>query len=330
MPWAAYYVREHSQTLGMDIAEVMASASHNPVLSIIVTIVDGGDVLRRFLLALRNQEAPPLMEILLPYDASIPETIEFRKEFSEVTFIDMGVTETVRSIRTAAGQHELYDRRRAAGLARARGALIGILEDRAPPRANWAQNVVRLHQELPHGAIGGAIECAPGDLLNWAFYVCDFSRYGLPFESGPRRWISDVNVSYKRKMMDDTRHIWHTRFNEAMVHWTLLERGETLYLSSDLVVDYRTPYKSLGGVLPERFHWGRLFGHVRAKKLSPASRFAHTVLGPLIPLRLLIRHGLTQYEKGNFRRFLRATPTIAALLGGWTSGEVWGYITKRP
>ncbi|HKA46051.1 MAG TPA: hypothetical protein VKF40_28935, partial [Burkholderiales bacterium] len=213
--------------------------------------------------------------------------------------------------------------------ARATGSLVGILEDRAPPRADWARNVVRLHEQ-PYGVIGGAIECAQADLLNWAFYVCDFSRYALPFESGPRRWISDVNVSYKRKMMDDTRPIWRTRFNEAMVHWALLERGETLYLSSDLVVYYHTAYASLAGVLPERFHWGRLFGHVRAQKLSALGRLGHIALGPLIPLLLLARHGLTQYQKGNFWSFLRAAPTIAALLAGWTSGEVWGYITRKP
>jgi hypothetical protein len=305
------------------------AAADTPLLSVIVTIVDGGDVLRNFLFALTRQEDPPPMQILVPYDASIPETAAFRSEFPDLTFLDMGVAEIFSSIRTAAGQHELYDRRRAAGLARATGSLIGILEDRAPPRPNWARNVVRLHEQ-PYGVIGGAIECAPGDLLNWAFYVCDFSRYALPFESGPRRWISDVNVSYKRKMMDDTRSIWHTRFNEAMVHWALLEQGETLYLSSDLVVDYRTPYTSLAGVLPERFHWGRLFGHVRAKKLSVLGRLGHIVLGPLIPVMLLFRHGLTQYQKGNFWRFLRAAPTIAVLLAGWTSGEVWGYITKRP
>jgi hypothetical protein len=193
-----------------------------PALSVIVTIVDGGDVLRRFLLALTRQGNPPPMQILVPYDASISETAEFRKEFPQLTFIDMGAVETVRSIRTAAGQHELYDRRRAAGLAVASGELIAILEDRAPPRASWASNVVRLHEQ-PYGVIGGAIECAPGDLLNWAIYACDFSRYALPFESGPRRWISDVNVSYKRRVIDETRAIWRERFNEALVHWALLE-----------------------------------------------------------------------------------------------------------
>jgi hypothetical protein len=306
-----------------------SAAQRENLLSVIVTIVDGGDVLRNFLNALAHQQDPPPLQILLPYDSSIPETAALQPQFPQVTFIDMGVTKTIRSIDTAAGQHELYDRRRAAGLARATGTLIGILEDRAPPRSDWARNVIRLHSQ-PYGVIGGAIECAPTDTLNWAFYVCDFSRYGLPFESGPRRWVSDVNVSYKRKMMDDTRHIWNERFNEAMVHWALLERGETLYLSSELVVDYKTPYTSLRGVLPERFHWGRLFGHVRAKKMNLPARLGHIVLGPLIPVVLFFRHAMTQTAKGNFWRFLRAAPTVAALLAGWTSGEIWGYITKRP
>jgi hypothetical protein len=300
-----------------------------PALSVIVTIVDGGDVLRRFLLALTRQGNPPPMQILVPYDASISETAEFRKEFPQLTFIDMGAVETVRSIRTAAGQHELYDRRRAAGLAVASGELIAILEDRAPPRANWASNVVRLHEQ-PYGVIGGAIECAPGDLLNWAIYACDFSRYALPFESGPRRWISDVNVSYKRRVIDETRAIWRERFNEALVHWALLEKGETLFLSSEVVVDYHTSYTSLVGVLPVRFHWGRLFGQARAKKFSATGRLAHIALGPLIPLVLLIRHGITHYRKGSFRRLLCAAPQIAVLLAAWVSGEVWGNVTKRP
>jgi len=301
-----------------------------PTFSIIVTIVDGGDVLRKFLQAITHQESAPAMEILLPYDASIAETAELRGEFPQVTFIEMGEVPTVRPIATAAGQHELYDRRRAAGLGVAQGELIAILEDRAPPRLNWVSTAVRLHRELPYGVIAGAIECAPGDLLNWAFYVCDFSRYALPFESGGRRWVSDVNVSYKRKMMDSTRHIWTTRFNEALVHWALLEQGETLYLSSELVVDYKTPYTSLAGVLPERFHWGRLFGHVRARKLSLPAGLGHILFGPLIPVMLFFRHAGTQAAKGNFARFAKASPYVAALLAGWTSGEVWGYITRKP
>ncbi|MDZ4862146.1 MAG: hypothetical protein SGJ01_01775 [Gemmatimonadota bacterium] len=301
-----------------------------PALSVIVTIVTGGDTLRRFLQVMTRQEQAPTLEILVPYDASIPETAAIGREFPECILLDIGSPVTERPIGTAAGQHELYDRRRAAGLARARGTLISILEDRAPPRADWARQVVQLHDRLPWGVIGGAIECAPGDLLNWAIYTCDFSRYGLPFESGPRRWVSDVNVSYKRGMIDETREIWQNRYVETLVHWALLERGETLYLSSEMVVEYRGTHPSLPGALRQRFHWGRLFGHVRAMRLSPVRRVVYALLGPVIAPMLLLRHGRTQARLGNFPRFLRAAPTIALLLAAWMSGEVWGYVTNRP
>lgn len=299
-------------------------------LSVVVTIVDGGDVLRRFLRALTRQDDAPSLQIIVPWDDSIPAVAAMAPEFPQCEFVAMGTAPTVRPIATAAGQHELYDRRRAAGLARATGTHIGILEDRAPPRATWARAVLQLHTALPAVAIGGAIECAPGDLLNWAFYVCDFSRYGLPFAPGPRRWISDVNVSYKRRAMDETRDLWATRFNEARIHWALQERGETLWLADELVVDYQTPYTSLPGVLPERFHWGRLFGHVRARHLGPLTRAGHIVLGPLIPLVLLARHARTQARRGNLGRFVVAAPLVVSLLAAWTLGEVVGYITGEP
>jgi hypothetical protein len=306
------------------------TTNHDPMVSIVVTIVDGGDVLRRFLDALVNQVDAPPLDVVVPYDSSIREIATMAPEYPAFRFLDIGDVPTIRPISTAAGQHELYDRRRAAGLHQCRGELLGILEDRAPPRPDWARTMVRLHRQLPNGAIGGAIECARKDVLNWAFYACDFSRYALPFDSGARTWVSDVNVCYKRKAIESTKDIWHERFNEARVHWALQDRGETLWLASEVVVDYRTPYDSLGAVLPERFHWGRLFGHVRAKYVSLPRRLAYVATGPVIPLVLFVRHGMTQKRKGRFGQFLKAAPTMLMLLSAWTSGEVWGYITKRP
>ncbi len=299
-------------------------------MSIIVTIVDGGDVLRRFMDALMAQQGAPSMQIIVPWDDTIPEIASMASEYPTATFLPMGRVTTIRPITTAAGQHELYDRRRAAGLHVAHGTLIAILEDRAPARHDWAATMTRLHETLPHGVIGGAIECAPGDLLNWAFWACDFSRYGLPFTSGTRDWVSDVNVCYKRRCMDMTRDIWEERFNEAKVHWTLKERGESLFLTNEAVVDYRTPYTSLLGVLPERFHWGRLFGCVRANHVSLPTRLRMILTGPVIPFALFLRHGRVQAGLGNGGRFLLAAPLMLPLLMAWSAGEVWGYITRSP
>jgi len=301
-----------------------------PVLSVILTVVEGGSAVGRFLDVMLAQDDPPGMEILVPYDASIAETGRLRAAYPAVRFLDMGRVPTERPVHSAAGQHELYDRRRSAGLAQARGSLVAILEDRAPPRPRWARDMVRLHESLPHAVIGGAIESTSRDSLNWAFYACDFSRYSLPFESGPRDWVSDVNVCYKRRALEQTRELWQDRFSEPRVHWALQEAGETLYLSSEVVVDHETGYASLARVLPERFHWGRLFGYQRARHVSSSQRLRYAVLGPILPPLLLFRHGRTQRRKGHFGRFLRAAPIMLLLLTAWTAGEVWGTITRKP
>jgi hypothetical protein len=300
------------------------------LLSVVITVVDGGVVLRRFLDALQNQIDAPRMELLLPFDGTEREVASLQPDYPNVRFIDMGTVSTIRPVSTAAGQHELYDRRRAAALHHAQGNLVAILEDRAPPRSDWAATMTRLHRDLSHGVIGGAIACAPGDLLNWSFWACDFGRYGPTLESGPRRWISDVNVCYKRRCMDMTRDIWRARFNEARVHWALLESGETLYFSREPVVDYHTTYNSLRSVLPERFHWGRLFGSVRAGHMGPLRRIVFTLAGPLIPFLLFFRHRRLQERLGNGDRFRAAAKFMFPLLCAWTTGEVYGYITRRP
>jgi hypothetical protein len=304
--------------------------SDAPLLSVVVTVVGGVEVLRKFLDAALNQTDAPTMELLVPYDATAAAVGQLQAQFPQVRFIDMGTVPTMRPATTAAGQHELFDRRRAAGLHHARGTLVAILEDRAPPRHDWAKTMTRLHRELPHGVIGGAIESASDDLLNWAFWACDFSRYGLPFESGPRTWISDVNVCYKRRTLELTREIWKEKFNEPSVHWALTAQGETLYLSNEAIVDYTTPYESLSGVLPERFHWGRLFGYVRAKHVGALQRLGFVLSGPVIPFVLFLRHRRVQRSLGNGARFRAASRFMLPLLFAWTSGEVWGYVTRRP
>ena len=305
--------------------------STDPKLSIVVTIVDGGTYLRDFLQALYAMEDTPPMEVIVPYDASEADAAAFAADFPEVNFLDLGEIVPERPITTEAGHHELFDRRRAAGLAASTGDIIAILEDRGHPQKDWARTVVRLHDETGKGVIGGAIECLePVGLLNWAFYVTDFGRYGRPFDSGPATWVSDVNVTYSRRALEDTRHLWKDRFREPVVHWFLIERGEELLLSNELVVDHVRPPATLAELLPERFHWGRLFGHIRAVHLPLWKRLMYIVTAPLIPPLLWVRHGLIQMQKGRGLRYLKVLPYVMILTVFWTLGEAWGTITRKP
>jgi hypothetical protein len=309
--------------------DTSARPQESPELSVVVTVVEGGLALERFLTALCRQHDAPSMEVLVPLDDSVASLFALRSRFPSVQFLALGEVPTARPVASAGGQHELYDRRRTAALKVARGRIVAILEDRGVPRPDWAATVVRLHTQ-PWAVIGGAIEPAPSGLLDWALYVCDFSRYALPFAAGPAAWVSDVNVSYKRRALENTRHLWADRFHEPTVHWELHRGGEALFLTPDLIVDHHRTPKPLPASLVERFHWGRLYGYIRAREISVGKRVLLAVASPLVPMVLLARHAKVHAGRGDGLRYLAATPTLFALLAAWAFGEAIGMLTGRP
>jgi hypothetical protein len=300
-------------------------------LSVVVTIVDGGEALAHCLRALSDQVDPPELEVLIPWDDSVAGMNELSNRFPAFRFLPLGALTTERPLSSAAGQHELFDRRRAAGLNAATGDVIAIVEDRGLPRANWARTMTRLHEQLPHAVVGGAIENGRDSTMNWAVYFCDFGRYQQPFEAGARQWVSDVNIGYKRRGLDATRELWRDRYHETTVHWALQRAGETLYLTPELVVDQMRGRLRLGALIGERFAWGRLFAYTRAREVSVTKRLALAVLAPLLPALLLLRHTRLQIAKGvRLREFVLASPVILVLLVAWSLGETVGYLTANP
>jgi hypothetical protein len=300
-------------------------------LSVVVTIVDGGASLERCLTALAAQVDPPPLDILVPYDDTIAGIAPLAARFPDVRFLPMGRVPTRNSATGPSGQHELFDRRRSVGLAAATGELVAILEDRGAPRPDWARTMQRLHAELPHAVIGGAVDNALDRTLNWALFFCDFARYQPPFAAGPRDYVTDVNVCYKRRALDATCDLWAERYHETTVHWALQRAGEKLYLSPELVVDERREALRLGTLLRERLSWGRLFAYTRAREQPLGTRLAYAALAPLLPLLLFARQlRLQAARRGTPGRFLRAAPAILALLAAWSAGELLGYLTAEP
>jgi hypothetical protein len=292
----------------------------------VVTIVEGGETLSRCLKALEAQIDPPELEIIVPYDSTVGVPAD---RFPRVRFEAMGSIAGVRD--DPGGRHELFDRRRARGLSIASGEVVAILEDRGVPTRDWAREVWRLHQELPHAVIGGAVENGVDRLRNWAVYFCDFSRYQLPFEAGPADWVTDVNVSYKRRALLQTAPLWRERYHETTVHWALKDGGETLFLTPELVVEQMRTETGLLTMLRERLHWGRLFAYTRVQASGPLQRVMYLGASPLIPAVMLVRQArLVLAKRTHLSRFLAASPAIATLLAFWGAGEAIGYLSGKP
>jgi len=192
-------------------AEAASGPSEGPGLSVVVTVVDGGAALERCLHALAGQRGAPPLEVLAPCDATAAEAARVAAGVAGTRVLDLGAVPTVRDAHTAAGQHELFDRRRAAGLAAARAPLVAIVEDRGVPDPDWAAAFVRLHAGRADAVIGGAVAFGAGGTLNRAVFLCDFARYAPPFPPGPRAYVTDVNVCYKRAALERTRELWRER-----------------------------------------------------------------------------------------------------------------------
>jgi hypothetical protein len=297
--------------------------------SVVVTIVDGGEQLRRCLVALAPQAGTPEVEVLIPADDTVGELAALRREFPGFRFISLGRLPTVRSSRSAAGQHELIDQRRAAALAAATGDIIALLEDRGVPRPEWVRTLQDLHAGLPYRAIGGAIDWAGRGVLSWAVYACDFGRSQSAQPEGPREFLSSGNLSYKRTAIEATRPLWAERYHETVVHDHLRRGGEVLWFAPAAVVDQARTGLRVAPLLAERFAWGRRYAVTRVDQASYSERLLRAITAMFLPallyFRIAIRHG-----RRTPGRVVRATPALFLLLAAWSLGEGAGYLTGDP
>lgn len=296
-----------------------------PTLSVILRIVGGGKFLVRCLRHLCNQNQAHLVEIIVPFDSACSEIPDIRSAFPKALFLDIG-HEVVFDTRNPGSLHEQYDLRTAAGLNIARGKILALLEDYAIPDPDWCEQIIAAH-DLSHGVIGGAIEQAGSGCLNWAVYFLDFGRYALPLKEGPSVTLSDVNISYKRKVLSAIKPVWKNSYNEVTVNWALAKQGESLWLRPQIIVREDRDALKIGAVIAERFAWGKIFGRKRTPEITKLNRWKYILLAPLIPLILIGRVSWKVFrDKRNRFQFLVCLPVLMVFSIVWTAGEFVGTL----
>jgi hypothetical protein len=298
-------------------------------LSVVVAVVDGGAALERCLDALATQHQAPELEVLVPWDSTVSAVAALAGRYPRFHFVAMGEVATRRPATTWSGRHELIDRRRSAGMAAATAETVALLEDRGVPRPGWARGVAAEQARLPHGVIGGAVEMAGSSPWLWAIYGCDFGRFQPPLAAGTRSAVSDVNVSYKRRVLEPTRPLWSRRYEETTLHRAIERSGEELYLSDAFVVDELRERASWRTLVAERFSAGRRFAATRAGEGGVSRRLLRALLTPALPALLLVRTRRESRGAGR-RRPPRGSAAALALLAAMSSlGELVGELTGR-
>jgi hypothetical protein len=209
--------------------------------------------------------------------------------------------------------------------------VIALTEDQCVPVPEWCARIRAAH-EGPYAAVGGPVDkLLPRDdgsdrALNWAQYLCDFSRYMSPVPSGASDYLTDTNVAYKREALAPIRALWQDEFHETTVNWALAGAGRELYLSQDITV-FQHRELSWGPALAERFAFGRLFASTRAREAG-SRRWLFALGSAALPAVLTLR--VIQNVVGRGRHFgglAKALPAVVILASTWALGELVGYVT---
>ncbi len=305
-----------------------------PDLSIVVVIASDTtepkanlSLLTQCLRGITQQRGAPSTEVIVPYDPRTVDGIDaLRTQFAEITFLDVGHLKTW----SGSGSREHHDELKTLGLNKARGRIVGFLEDNEIPDPSWCVETIKAHQ-ADYAGIGGAIDNSLDRALNWAVYYCDFGRYQNPVSPGESANASDANVSYKRSALDAVRTAWESGFNEVTVNAALMNQGGKLALSPEIVVRQHREGLKLWPALRERYVWGRSFGSVRCRVIGNFQRAVLTILSPILPGLVAVKMARTAAAKRrNMGKFCLAFPLIVLLLSSWGLGEFLGYLTRRP
>jgi hypothetical protein len=296
----------------------------------VINILMGDPYLRRCIEALLAQRNPPLMEIIVPFCPAIDDVDDLCAAYPSVRFVVVdGLSPKADPLHPGLA-HLIYDRRRAVGLAAARGQIIALTEDQMIPDPDWCAALAEAHR-TPYAAIGGAVENAGEGALHGALYLCDFGRYQRPFSGGEATFLTDQNVSYKRGAIERIRHVWSEFYHEPTVHSALRDMGEKLWLTPSCVVRLDRGKLALPQQLRERFAWGRVFGGKRAQRVTSYQRAVLLVLSPAVPALILGRRMVAAYRKGqSLISVLTTLPAISVMALSWGLGEATGYLTAKP
>jgi hypothetical protein len=211
------------------------------------------------------------------------------------------------------------------GIDRSRGRIVALTISAMVPERDWIESIRSAHRR--HDAIAGAID--PGEglrLAGWAEYFCRYIHDMLPFEAHECLALPGDNASYKRELLEGTRHLYRDGFWEPVVHRRLAEQGVVLWHAPELVVRQSRS----GGVRAfarQRLTHGRAHGRQRGAGAGRAANLVRVAAAPLVPAIMTLR---ILRQVGRLRR-LRVRAVVALPLtllfnAAWAAGEARGHL----
>ena len=282
-------------------------------ISIVIACVNGLPSIDECLSALDNQQGNVNAEVIVVNCCKDETSEHIRKKFPHVKLLEFS---------ERLGIPEL----RAIGTSHATGDIIAIIEDHCIVQEDWLKEILKAH-ESRYMVIGGAIENGSVHrIVDWAVFLCEYSKVMPPIPYGETNCIAGNNASYKREALDKVDESIKRNYWEFFLHEELKKLGIKFLSVPAIKVNHKKEFGFLY-FLGQRFHYSRSFAGMRRRRVSILKRIYYLLSSPLLPFLMIWRIAKQVLQKKRHRKeFLLSLPILALSLVSYAFGEFVGFL----
>ncbi len=287
-----------------------------PSLSVLLATPDNFTTLRRTVDALRRQSIAGQLELVF----ILPDQQAFDPQPGE-----LGGFHSIKIVEHPVALE--LSQARVAGLRAATAPYVVIGEDHSFPHRRWAEKILSAH-EAGYRVVGVAMRNpTPRSAIGWADMMTSFIAFIHPAESGPQGMLPGHNTSYLRQLLLDQGERVRDVFQvEAILHFELAAKGETLWLESQALTTHHNLLRP-GRFLRHKWLGGLVFGSLRSRNWPLRRRLMVGLLSPAIPLlRIWRMRSRLQRIHRHHRCVPRAFPWLVLALAVHAAGEGIGTL----
>jgi hypothetical protein len=283
-------------------------------MSVILVTPDRYDTIRGTVQALRRQSVRQKLELVVVGPSkSNPGLIESDFEgFWGCQVLELG------DMTLASAQ--------AAGVRAAQAPIIAFTEDHCFPAEQWAEALIKRHEESWAG-VGPAMKNAnPESAVSWANFIMKYGRWIQPLPKRPSGIMPGHNSSYKRDLLlQYASELDSWLENETTMQWDLIARGHVFYVEPQAVAHHLN-YSRFWISARNRVNSGRVFAARRSHGWSRFRRAAYLLGLSLIPLKGLIEIMPRARDLVGLSGSIRLVPCFFMLLLSHCLGEMIGCL----
>jgi hypothetical protein len=185
--------------------------------------------------------------------------------------------------RVATGRMLSIAQANVAGARAASGRVVAFAEDHCFPDPQWAEALLRAHQQ-PHAVVGPVVRNGnPGSLLSWSDFLLGYGPWMEPSPAGPAPFLPGHNSSYKRDLLLSFGPRLESLMDaEFVLHQELAATGHSVWLEASATTRHMN-YSLWRSWIPVQLLGGRITAGTRALSWSRPKRLFYTAASPLIP-----------------------------------------------